>query len=89
MNLASRFISVLALASVLLPAFAQTTQQTTQDQNQQQQQQKPKCTDTGTYVNSKGETVKRPENCSSAPQGATAQCADGTYRNVFSSWRRC
>jgi hypothetical protein len=23
--------------------------------------------------------VKRPENCSAAPQGATAQCGDGTY----------
>jgi Protein of unknown function (DUF3761) len=37
------------------------------------------CANSGTYVNSKGETVKRPENCSSAPEGATAQCRDGTY----------
>lgn len=50
------------------------------------QQQKPNCTDNGTYVNSKGQTVKRPENCSTAPEGATAQCRDGTYS--FSRSRR-
>jgi|HubBroStandDraft_6_1064221.scaffolds.fasta_scaffold1050921_1 hypothetical protein len=44
------------------------------------------CTDNGTYVNSKGETVKRPETCSSAPKGATAQCRDGEYS--FSHSRR-
>jgi len=44
------------------------------------------CTGDGTYVNSKGQTVKKPENCSSAPQGATAQCRDGTYS--FSRNRR-
>jgi uncharacterized protein DUF3761 len=37
------------------------------------------CTDNGTYVNSKGETVKRPETCSSAPKGARAQCRDKSY----------
>src|SRR4051794_9900437 len=31
---------------------------------------KPKCTDNGNYVNNKGETVPRPENCSAAPKGA-------------------
>jgi hypothetical protein len=40
---------------------------------------KAKCTDNGTYVNSKGQTVPRPENCSAPPKGATAQCRDGTY----------
>ncbi|PYX31501.1 MAG: hypothetical protein DMG77_06650 [Acidobacteria bacterium] len=49
-------------------------------------QAKPNCTNNGTYVNSKGQTVQRPENCSSAPQGATAQCRDGTYS--FSKSRR-
>ena len=39
----------------------------------------PNCTNNGTYVNSQGQTVPRPETCSSAPQGATAQCRDGTY----------
>jgi len=76
MTVVRRFVLVLALASLLVPTFAQTAQQSTQNQ---QQQSKPKCTDNGTYVNGKGETVKRPENCSAAPQGATAQCADGTY----------
>lgn len=44
------------------------------------------CTNNGTYVNRKGQTVRRPENCSAAPKGATAQCRDGTYS--FSQSRR-
>src|SRR5258708_38136285 len=47
---------------------------------------KPNCTNSGTYVNSKGQTVPRPENCSAAPKGATAQCRDGSYS--FSQSRR-
>lgn len=47
---------------------------------------KVNCTGTGTYVNSKGQTVQRPENCSGPPKGATAQCRDGTYS--FSQSRR-
>jgi hypothetical protein len=39
----------------------------------------PKCTNNGTYVNSQGQRVPRPENCSGPPAGATAQCRDGTY----------
>jgi len=83
-----RLVSVLALATVLFTSlWAQTPQQSNNQATQQEQQKsKPKCTDAGTYVNSKGETVKRPENCSSVPQGATAQCADGTYS--FSQSRR-
>ena len=54
--------------------------------NQTTQQTKPSCTDNGTYTNSKGKDVKQPESCSSAPQGATAQCRDGTYS--FSQSRR-
>jgi hypothetical protein len=75
-----RFVSALALAALLIPVSAQTPQQSPSDQTAPQQQQaKTKCTNNGTYVNSKGETVKRPENCSAAPQGATAQCRDGSY----------
>jgi hypothetical protein len=37
------------------------------------------CTNNGTYVNSKGQKVPRPENCSTPPKGATAQCRDGSY----------
>src|SRR5579864_3540944 len=44
------------------------------------------CTSNGTYVNSKGQTVPRPENCSAPPKGATAQCRDGSYS--FSQSRR-
>ncbi len=40
----------------------------------------------GTYVNSAGNTVCRPYSASSAPSGATARCADGTYS--FSQSRR-
>jgi hypothetical protein len=36
------------------------------------------CTN-GTYVNAAGNTVCRPEASPSAPAGATAECADGTY----------
>ncbi|WP_307860050.1 DUF3761 domain-containing protein [Curtobacterium aurantiacum] len=38
----------------------------------------PTCSN-GTYVNSDGATVCRPEAASSAPAGATAQCVDGVY----------
>lgn len=31
------------------------------------------------YVNSDGNCVHRPESANSAPDGATARCADGTY----------
>jgi hypothetical protein len=87
MSLVRRFVSVLVLASVLLPSLlSQAPQPSTDQTTQQQQKPKPKCTDAGTYVNSQGQTVKRPENCSSAPQGATAQCRDGTYS--FSKSRR-
>lgn len=47
------------------------------------------CTDNGTYVNSKGETVKRPEICSTAPKGATAQCRDGEYSFSHSRQGTC
>jgi hypothetical protein len=82
-----RLISVFALAAILLPALAANISTTFDKPSpQRRQQQKPRCTDNGTYTNSKGETVKRPENCSAVPQGATAQCADGTYS--FSQSRR-
>jgi hypothetical protein len=84
-----RRLSSIALATVLLASlFAQTSQTSPSQPPPQQQQQKsqPKCTDTGTYVNSQGQTVKRPENCSAVPHGATAQCRDGSYS--FSQSRR-
>jgi hypothetical protein len=87
MSLVRRFLSV-ALAAVLFTSLlAQTPQPSpTQPTQQQRQKSQAKCTDNGTYVNSKGERVKRPENCSAAPQGATAQCRDGSYS--FSQIRR-
>lgn len=83
-----RSASILALATILFASLsAQTPQPSpTQPTPQQQQKSQPKCTDNGTYVNSKGETVKRPQNCSAVPTGATAQCRDGSYS--FSQSRR-
>ena len=88
-----RRVSVLlftfALFSQLLDARAQAASQSQNSASATANhalQPKPNCTDNGTYVNSKGHTVKRPETCSSAPQGATAQCRDGTYS--FSRNRR-
>jgi Protein of unknown function (DUF3761) len=88
MLLVRRFASVLALATILFASLSAQTPQPSPPQPTQQQKQKPqpKCTDNGTYVNSKGETVKRPETCAAAPQGATAQCGDGSYS--FSQSRR-
>src|ERR1700730_5469742 len=40
---------------------------------------KPNCTNNGTYENLRHERVPRPQNCSTPPEGATAQCRDGTY----------
>jgi hypothetical protein len=54
--------------------------------SQEKDKDKVSCADNGTYVNSKGQTVKRPENCSGPPKGATAQCRDGSYS--FSHSRR-
>lgn len=64
-----RFASIFALAAVLLASLsAQTPQPSPTQPAPQQQKSQPKCSDNGTYVNSKGETVKRPENCSAVPQ---------------------
>ena len=83
-----RLLSVLSLILLLLQPLtlpAQTTSQqgsgtgssnTAQTKGQQSQSN---CANNGTYTNGKGQTVKRPENCSSAPKGATAQCRDGSY----------
>jgi hypothetical protein len=70
MSFVRRFVSAVVLAAVLLPAVFAQTPQPSASQPQQQQQAKPKCSDTGTYVNSKGETVKRPENCFLSTEGS-------------------
>jgi len=59
------------------PASAAKT--TTASASPKPNQDQANCTNNGTYENRKGETVPRPENCSSAPKGATAQCRDGSY----------
>jgi len=89
----SRLLAAVALIAVLfsqrIAASAQSASPSTQSQTTSKtppHQDKANCTSNGTYVNSAGQTVKRPENCSSAPEGATAQCRDGTYS--FSRSRR-
>jgi hypothetical protein len=74
--------SVLTLCLLVLPSLAQTSVQgaTSRAASQAKSQQtEPTCTNNGTYTSSNGQTVKRPETCSTAPQGATAQCRDGSY----------
>ena len=80
---------LLTVATLVVLLFSQSlTSQTQSAQNggaassttsQAKAQANPNCTNNGTYTNSNGQTVKRPENCSTAPKGATAQCRDGSY----------
>jgi len=83
-------VYVLALTVTLLPHSAisqsQPQSQRATTTTSKTDSAKVKCADNGTYTNSKGQTVKRPENCSGPPQRATAQCRDGTYS--FSQSRR-
>jgi resuscitation-promoting factor RpfB len=87
-----RTLAVVFLGIVLITQLfvAQTAPQSrtgsTSSTNHAAQQAKPNCSDNGSYQNNNAQTVKRPENCSSAPQGASAQCRDGTYS--FSRSRR-
>jgi hypothetical protein len=89
-----QFIYALALAAILLSQqIASQTQSPTPSNttspaasNTKPNADKVNCTNNGTYVNSKGQTVQRPENCSAPPKGATAKCGDGSYS--FSQSRR-
>src|SRR5882672_2866370 len=91
---ARRYLQIFALLILFAPQFlsSQFSQQSTaisaRTHPAKSKQPKPKsnCTNNGTYRNRKGEIVRRPENCSAAPEGATAQCRDGTYS--FSRSRR-
>jgi len=85
------YILVLSLLVLFRPQAVPQSQPTPQPStgsasDTKSKQDKPNCTNNGTYVNSKGQTVPRPENCSAAPKGATAQCRDGSYS--FSQSRR-
>jgi hypothetical protein len=71
-----RFISVVTLATMFVTGLpAQAPQPSHNQAPQQQKGPQPKCGDNGTYINSKGETVKRPEN---APQRLKVQRHDAT-----------
>jgi len=84
------FAAALVLLSQPLPSQAPSASQSqppaATNSGTKPNQPKPNCTSNGTYVNSKGQTVPRPENCSAPPKGASAQCRDGTYS--FSKSRR-
>lgn len=86
------YILVLSLFVLFSQQVISLTQSTSQQNNDapaskaKPKQNQPNCTKNGTYENSKGQTVPRPENCSVAPKGATAECRDGSYS--FSQSRR-
>jgi hypothetical protein len=81
-------LALLALTIFAQPGVpqTQTPSQPNSSNKTNPKQDTPTCTNNGTYVNSKGQTVPRPENCLAPPKGATAQCRDGTYS--FSKSRR-
>jgi Protein of unknown function (DUF3761) len=89
-----QFVYALALAAILLSQqIVSQTQSATPPSspspatsNTKPKADKVNCTSNGTYVNSKGQTVQRPENCSGPPKGATAHCRDDSYS--FSQSRR-
>jgi hypothetical protein len=89
-----RFLSVCVLAAILFTQHVVSQSQSappsstdsTATPKAKPDPTKSNCTNNGTYVNSQGQTVNRPEICSVAPKGATAQCRDGTYS--FSRSRR-
>src|SRR4029077_15507386 len=90
---ARQFFCVLALAVTLFPQSRVSQTQSpaqprasSESATSKPNQDKVGCTNNGTYVNSKGQTVQRPESCSAPPQGASAQCRDGSYS--FSQSRR-
>jgi hypothetical protein len=74
---------VLALLSQLFalqdPSTSKSQSPATANSGTKLGQAKPKCSSNGTYMNTNGQTVPRPENCSAPPKDATAQCRDGTY----------
>jgi hypothetical protein len=92
------YIIAIALAAILLPQQIISQTQSPSSTPSRQSADSPaagttkpdaakvNCTSNGTYVNSKGQAVKRPETCSGPPKGATAQCRDGNYS--FSQSRR-
>lgn len=93
MHSVRRCVLAFFVALLLSQQIISQTQQSSQPSpspaatsNSKPKQSQANCADNGTYVNSKGQVVKRPENCSGPPKGATAQCRDGSYS--FSQSRR-
>ena len=94
MRLLRHTLCILATILVLLsqpfasqaPFASQSQSSSTANSGTRPSSATPDCTSNGTYVNRKGQTVPRPENCSAPPKDATARCRDGTYS--FSKSRR-
>ena len=78
----SQLVYALALAAILFsqPIVSQAQSQSQTNTNSAAPSNtKPNtgnvnCTNNGTYVNSKGQTVQRPENCSGPPKGSARGC---------------
>ena len=83
--LATLLLNGWGAAQIQAPPQPQTNSSST-SATQAVRQAQLNCQHNGAYVNSQGQSVKRPEYCSAAPEGATAQCRDGSYS--FSTHRR-
>jgi hypothetical protein len=90
-SLSVLFLSVALIANVPTPHCYSQTPPTApgasaSNTSAHSNEGKVTCNNNGTYTNSQGQKVKRPEACSGVPAGATAQCRDGIYS--FSRNRR-
>jgi Protein of unknown function (DUF3761) len=72
-------VALVALTLVSYPAQTQRLSSSGSTPATNPKTPEQNCKNNGSYVNRNGRTIPRPENCLSAPQGATAQCRDGSY----------
>jgi hypothetical protein len=83
--LCTLIVAISLLGNLLAPVSNAQTKSRAQTSSSSQSttghdaQEDAKCNDNGAYLNSQGQKVKRPENCSGPPAKATAQCRDGAY----------
>jgi hypothetical protein len=82
----SNFVYALALAAILFsqptvsqtqpPSQSNTASSSAAANNTKPNSGKVNCTNNGTYVNSKGQTVPRPENMVASPSGSDSVAKD-------------
>lgn len=60
------------------PSTEESAPENSSESEEEQHESGAECTN-GTYENSSGNTVCKPEESSTVPAGATARCEDGTY----------